>query len=136
MHFWDSKWSTMSISSSSKCLVLDFVGRLYDILLCACLFQERNSAAKPPITTNGKLNKGPIKNGHIPSAAERELNGIKDIQRGKTFLEARSAVQKHIENMLTNNNNNNQPASSTSTSANRLPGSSSANQNTESHPPQ
>ena len=136
MHFWDSKCFTMSISSSSKCLVLDFVGRLYDILLYACLFQERNSAAKPPITTNGKLNKGPIKNGHIPSAAERELNGIKDIQRGKTFLEARSAVQKHIENMLTNNNNNNQPASSTSTSANRLPGSNSANQNTESHPPQ
>ena len=103
-----------------------FVGTIWSIVL----FQERNSAAKPP--TNGKLNKGPIKNGHIPSAAERELNGIKDIQRGKTFLEARSAVQKHIENMLTNNN---QPASS-STSANRLPGSSSTNQNAESHPAQ
>jgi hypothetical protein len=48
--------------------------------------------------------RGPIRNGHIPSAAERELSGIKEIQRGKTFLEARTAVQKHIEKMLVNNN--------------------------------
>ena len=83
--------------------------------------QERNSA-KPTALTN-KLNGGPIKNGHIPSAAERELNGIKDIQRGKTFLEARSAVQKHIEKMLTNNN---QPTTSNSTN-----GMTSTNQNLE-----
>ena len=67
-----------------------------------------------PLVANGlKLNpvhhNGPIKNGHIPSAAERELSGIKDIQRGKSFLEARTAVQKHIEKML-NNNPNNSPA--------------------------
>ena len=49
-----------------------------------------------------------IKNGHIPSSAERELNGIRDIQRGKSFLEARTAVQKHIEKMLNHNNHNSQ----------------------------
>ena len=66
-------------------------------------FQERNSG-KPTATNKLNISSGPIKNGHIPSAAERELSGIKDIQRGKTFLEARSAVEKHIEKMLTNNN--------------------------------
>lgn len=62
-----------------------------------------------PLSNGLKLNpiNGPIKNGHIPSAAERELSGIKDIQRGKSFLEARTAVQKHIEKMLNNNPNNN-----------------------------
>ena len=74
----------------------------YDQRLCYW-FQERNSGK--PTSAPNKLNVGgPIKNGHIPSAAERELSGIKDIQRGKTFLEARSAVEKHIEKMLTNNN--------------------------------
>ena len=64
---------------------------------------------KPPVIGNvlpkfPAVNNGPIKNGHIPSAAERELSGIKDIQRGKSFLEARTAVQKHIEKMLNHNN--------------------------------
>ena len=83
-----------------------------------------------PLVANGlKLNpvhhNGPIKNGHIPSAAERELSGIKDIQRGKSFLEARTAVQKHIEKML-NNNPNNSPANS-----NQSPSSNGATLATE-----
>jgi len=75
------------------------------------LSQERNTSVKPPVIVGNGLpkfsalaNNGPIKNGHIPSAAERELSGIKDIQRGKSFLEARTAVQKHIEKMLNHNN--------------------------------
>merc|ERR1711988_1336609 len=82
------------------------------------LSQERNAAVKPLVANGLKLNpvhhNGPIKNGHIPSAAERELSGIKDIQRGKSFLEARTAVQKHIEKMLNHNNgvSDSQPVSS------------------------
>lgn len=59
--------------------------------------QERNN------NNNNNLNKSgqsPVKNGHIPSAAERELNGIRDLQRGKSFVEARTAVQKQIERMF------------------------------------
>jgi len=42
-----------------------------------------------------------LKNGHTSSpAGQRELNDIKDLQRGKSFLEARSAVQKQIEQMF------------------------------------
>ena len=81
--------------------------------------QERNTSVKPPVIGNvlpkfPAVNNGPIKNGHIPSAAERELSGIKDIQRGKSFLEARTAVQKHIEKMLNHNNgvSDSQPVSS------------------------
>jgi len=52
---------------------------------------------KPSVTTT---NSSPLKNGHIPSTAERELNGIRDLQRGKSFVEARTAVQKQIERMF------------------------------------
>ena len=52
---------------------------------------------KPSVTTS---NSSPLKNGHIPSTAERELNGIRDLQRGKSFVEARTAVQKQIERMF------------------------------------
>lgn len=65
-------------------------------------------------------NNGAIKNGHIPSAAERELNGIKDIQRGKSFLEARTAVQKHIEKML--HNSNQSQCLQTASTASPIPG--------------
>ena len=69
--------------------------------------QERNTS-KPltggPHKFGGQQAQGAIKNGHIPTAAERELNGIRDIQRGKSFLEARTAVQKHIEKMLNHSN--------------------------------
>jgi len=59
--------------------------------------QERNNNINKSTQASG-LN--PVKNGHIPSAAERELNGIRDLQRGKSFVEARTAVQKQIERMF------------------------------------
>ncbi len=50
-----------------------------------------------------------VSNSHIPSSSERELSGIRELQRGKSFAEARTAVQRHIEKMLlaTEENNNN-----------------------------
>ena len=51
-------------------------------------------------TKQNGVNIGPLKNGHIPSAAERELNVIRELQRGKSFVEARTAVQKQIERMF------------------------------------
>lgn len=76
--------------------------------------QERNSSSTTGnnnnIKSNGQTttttaattasNHSPLKNGHIPSAGERELNGIRDLQRGKSFVEARTAVQKQIERMF------------------------------------
>lgn len=41
-----------------------------------------------------------LRSGHIPSNSERELKGIKDLERGKSFMEARNAVQKQIERMF------------------------------------
>ena len=98
----------------------------------ALQLQERNTTVKPGMPSSTGLvgnvlpkfssaaisnhHNGGIKNGHIPSAAERELSGIKDIQRGKSFLEARTAVQKHIEKMLNHNNgvSNNQQGGASS----------------------
>ena len=41
-----------------------------------------------------------LRSSHLPGPAERELTGIRDLQRGKSFAEARTAVQKHIEKMF------------------------------------
>ena len=75
--------------------------------------QERNnrSSSNNNNITNVKVNNAAaaaatssnnVKNGHIPSTAERELNGIRELQRGKSFVEARTAVQKQIERMFSN----------------------------------
>ena len=53
-----------------------------------------------PMATVGGLRKG-----HILSAEEKELKGIKDLQRGKSFLEARQAVQKQIERIFSDTQN-------------------------------
>jgi hypothetical protein len=66
-------------------------------------FQKQQPPRLPPnisIAAASAVSASNIRNGHIPSAAERELSGIRDIQRGKSFLEARTAVQKHIERMF------------------------------------
>ena len=41
-----------------------------------------------------------LRKGHLPTTSEKELTGIRDLQRGKSFAEARTAVQKHIERMF------------------------------------
>ena len=58
--------------------------------------QERNT-----INNNVSVQTPGLRSGHIQTAAEKELNDIKDLQRGKSFLEARTAVQKQIERMFT-----------------------------------
>ena len=58
---------------------------------------------------NSNHNNSPLRNGHIPSTAERELNGIRDLQRGKSFVEARTAVQKQIERMFNSAHNGGSP---------------------------
>ena len=73
--------------------------------------QERNtvkSAAPVVVNTNNLTttapattsSSSPVRKSHIPSSSERELNGIRDLNRGKSFLEARTAVQKQIERMF------------------------------------
>ncbi len=44
-----------------------------------------------------------LRKSHFPTTAEKELTGIRDLQRGKSFAEARTAVQKHIERMFSDN---------------------------------
>ncbi len=55
--------------------------------------QERNGST----TTSAAR----VKTSHIQSSRERELNSIRDGPRGKSFLEARTAVQRQIERMFT-----------------------------------
>ena len=65
--------------------------------------QERNSrnntmsavatTAKSPVAAR-------LSTSHLQSEREKELNDIRDLQRGKSFLEARTAVQKQIERMF------------------------------------
>ena len=61
---------------------------------------NNNIKSNGQTTTATTAASSPLKNGHIPSAGERELNGIRDLQRGKSFVEARTAVQKQIERMF------------------------------------
>lgn len=68
--------------------------------------QERNAAKEltpaPPPQQPPPPPPPPIMKTHFESNSERELNAI---QRGKSFDEARSAVQKHIERMFNDANN-------------------------------
>ena len=52
----------------------------------------------------------------MQSTSEKELNIIKDIQRGKSFDEARNAVQKQIERIFSNNHLNGGPVGSATNS--------------------
>jgi hypothetical protein len=70
--------------------------------------QERNSknVTGPTTTTTARTAAsattasttaaGHLKIGHIPSTSERVLEGIRDLERGKSFAEARTAVQGSI----------------------------------------
>ena len=74
--------------------------------------QERNtssSGVKLSGSTSNHSGKPPgfrTSVGHIQSTSEKELNIIRDLQRGKSFDEARTAVQKQIERIFNNNNQN------------------------------
>ena len=67
--------------------------------------QERNSrnntlAAAPASVATPRLPAG-VRTSHLQSEREKELDDIRDLQqRGKSFLEARTAVQKQIERMF------------------------------------
>ena len=66
--------------------------------------QERNSrnntlAAAPASVAAPRLPAG-VRTSHLQSEREKELDDIRDLQRGKSFLEARTAVQKQIERMF------------------------------------
>ena len=50
-------------------------------------------------------NNQPVRSGHIQSTSERELNEIRGLQRGKSFDEARTAVQKQIERIFNTSQN-------------------------------
>ena len=98
--------------------------------------QERNTGATNALNTS--IN-GPAKPsirasvGHIQSTSEKELNIIKDLQRGKSFDEARNAVQKQIERIFSNNHLNgvpNGPTSNGPSNSNPLIGSSTNRERT------
>ena len=98
--------------------------------------QERNTGATNVLNTsiNGQA-KPSIRAsvGHIQSTSEKELNIIKDLQRGKSFDEARNAVQKQIERIFSNNHLNgvpNGPNSNGPSNSNPLIGSSTNRERT------
>ena len=69
--------------------------------------QERNTTVNNVLgpSSNMHVTKPTIRAvGHMQSTSEKELNIIKDLQRGKSFDEARNAVQKQIERIFNNNN--------------------------------
>ena len=77
--------------------------------------QERNKEkSKPPMPPppppQQQQQQSLIKTGgHIPSSADRELSGIRGLERGKSFDEARTAVQKQIERMFSDATSTGQP---------------------------
>lgn len=76
--------------------------------------QERNTqgstAQSPPKNINANKPSFRTSVGHLQSTSEKEL---KDIQRGKSFDEARNAVQKQIERIFSNNHLNDGPTGAT-----------------------
>ena len=68
----------------------------------------------------------PMKSGHIQSTSERELNEIRELQRGKSFDEARNAVQQQIEKMFSNTQLAAQATNVPANPVNPKPGPSSA----------
>ena len=77
--------------------------------------QERNNNSSGGGNVSNKVTAG-----HIMSASEKELDGIRDLQRGKSFLEARSAVQRQIERMFSDANNANSGADNKTKSSSDL----------------
>ena len=79
--------------------------------------QERNNqgstAQSPPKNINSNKPSFRTSVGHMQSTSEKEL---KDIQRGKSFDEARNAVQKQIERIFSNNHLNDGPTGATANS--------------------
>ena len=75
--------------------------------------QERNTSTSNVLQSSSNLNSSKpafrTSVGHMQSTSEKELNIIKDIQRGKSFDEARNAVQKQIERIFSNNHLNGGP---------------------------
>ena len=82
--------------------------------------QERNNQGNAVANPSKNQNHGKpsfrTSIGHMQSTTEKELNTIKDIQRGKSFDEARNAVQKQIERIFSNNHLNGGPVGSASNS--------------------
>ena len=82
--------------------------------------QERNNQGSAVASPSKNLNSSKpsfrTSVGHMQSTSEKELNIIKDIQRGKSFDEARNAVQKQIERIFSNNHLNGGPIGSTTNS--------------------
>ena len=62
--------------------------------------QERNSRNNTMAVATPKSPAARLSTSHLQSEREKELNDIRDLQRGKSFLEARTAVQKQIERMF------------------------------------
>ena len=62
--------------------------------------QERNSRNSTMAVATPKSPAARLSTSHLQSEREKELDDIRDLQRGKSFLEARTAVQKQIERMF------------------------------------
>ena len=62
--------------------------------------QERNSRNNTMAVATPKSPAARLSTSHLQSEREKELDDIRDLQRGKSFLEARTAVQKQIERMF------------------------------------
>ena len=75
--------------------------------------QRNNTPGTNALNSSSNMNSGKpsfrASVGHLQSTSEKELNIMKDLQRGKSFDEARNAVQKQFERILSDNNINGNP---------------------------